>query len=161
MTPQPHGIQGWGLPSRARWEQRVPHRDQGDVEVLRPMAGARALVGQARCLQHKITGVPRALASPKKGYFVTLYTWLPCFPHLPLALLAPRSPPSNLSLPCGRPPMPPSRWCLADSPIRGQGFRTCAGKPFLVNFSQGARKLVITLCRAEMKQADRLHLITM
>jgi hypothetical protein len=40
-------------------------------------------------------------------------------------------------------------------------MRTYTGKPFLANFSQGARKLVITLCRAEMKQADRLHLIIM
>lgn len=85
------------------------------------------------------------------------------------ALLSPGPPgPAGAAAPARQPP-PPTWPASRTSGMRvlgrlanqGPGLQTRAGKPFLVNFSQGARKLVITLCRAEMKQADRLYLITM
>lgn len=157
MTPQPHEITGLGA---AEWSWVGAAGSQSQTSVRRGSAETRGR-GQDSSEASKVPTAqnlrapPPCTCKPQEGVFPdTLHPG--CFAFL-------TSPgPAGTPGPTQQPqaPTPPSCWFLADLPIRGQGFRTCAGKPFLVNFSQGARKLVITLCRAEMKQADRLHLIT-
>lgn len=134
MTPQPHEITGLGA---AEWSRVGAAGSQSQTSVRCGSAETRGR-GQDSSgasevpTAQNLRAAPPALANPKKGCFLTLYTLVALLSSPPPALLAPQGPPSNLRLPHLR---HAGSWLTCQSEARAS--EPARGSPYLLTFHKG------------------------